>query len=265
MSRKVSMVVIDVVLAPSGVAVQSNVALLLLVCMLISTIVWKPFEKRHLGILEILSLSTSSCTLWLGTFFWSMDNKKDATFLSTVSVTIIFINVMFMLYLLKVFFHDTCRDYDVVNKFRKLGKVARNRLRRGWSDDISASGGSKPGTAEVTSRKLELTSVRTKRVNNKCGDKSKATITTSQQIGDNALEGKISSINQALNIFNGEVPQHTKETQREVPTSPARPAVLSRKVTYVPEGWMKFFTDEGKPYYVNPNNESQWEKPPGND
>jgi hypothetical protein len=63
------MVVIDVVLAPSGVAVQSNVALLLLVCMLFATTAWKPFEKQHLGKLEMCSLTTSSGTLWLGTFF----------------------------------------------------------------------------------------------------------------------------------------------------------------------------------------------------
>ena len=58
---------------------------------------------------------------------------------------------------------------------------------------------------------------------------------------------------------------HTEETQWEVPTAPARPTALSRKVTYMPEGWGKLFTDEGVGYYVDPENKTQWEKPPGND
>ena len=58
---------------------------------------------------------------------------------------------------------------------------------------------------------------------------------------------------------------HTEETQWEVPTAPARPTTLSRKVTYMPQGWSKLFTDEGAGYYVDPENKSQWEKPPGND
>ena len=57
----------------------------------------------------------------------------------------------------------------------------------------------------------------------------------------------------------------TEETQWEVPTAPVRPAALSRKVTHMPEGWRKLFTDEGLGYYVDPDNKSQWEKPPGND
>ena len=57
----------------------------------------------------------------------------------------------------------------------------------------------------------------------------------------------------------------TEETQWEVPTAPVRPAALSRKVTHMPEGWRKLFTDEGAGYYVDPENKTQWEKPPGND
>ena len=41
-------------------------------------------------------------------------------------------------------------------------------------------------------------------------------------------------------------------------------AKLSKKATFMPQGWTKFFTTEGEGYYVGPNRTSQWEKPPGN-
>ena len=54
-------------------------------------------------------------------------------------------------------------------------------------------------------------------------------------------------------------------TVREMPAeAEARPAKLDRKITFMPEGWSKLFTDEGKGYYVNPIGNSQWEKPPNN-
>ena len=71
MLRKVCMVFIDVVLGPYGVAVQTLSALLLMVCMLVCTIIARPFDKRQVANLEILSLCTSSATLWLRAFFWA--------------------------------------------------------------------------------------------------------------------------------------------------------------------------------------------------
>ena len=155
-----------------------------------------------------------------------------------------------------------------------------------------SSGGSQPGTAEITDRELEMTVSRTKRPNDQSRGKSKTTTTTSKQRGRRAHERAVSSGNPAaLDVATGELPQqpqlpegwrrvmdatdsagryyyinsHTEETQWEVPTAPARPTALSRKVTYMPQGWSKLFTDEGAGYYVDPENKSQWEKPPGND
>ena len=57
----------------------------------------------------------------------------------------------------------------------------------------------------------------------------------------------------------------TGKVQWEMPAeAEARPAKLDRKITFMPEGWSKLFTDEGKGYYVNPIGTSQWEKPPNN-
>merc|ERR1711990_498892 len=60
MLRKVSMVMIDVVLGPSGVAVQALVALLMLALMFFATSKVSPFEQPHILRLEMISLSTSS-------------------------------------------------------------------------------------------------------------------------------------------------------------------------------------------------------------
>ena len=106
--------------------------------------------------------------------------------------------------------------------------------------------------------------------------------------GRRAHESTVSAGNPALDVATGEQPKlpegwrrvmddtdgagkyyyingHTEETQWEVPTAPARPTALSRKATHMPEGWSKLFTGEGQPYYVDPNNRTQWKKPPGND
>ena len=41
---------------------------------------------------------------------------------------------------------------------------------------------------------------------------------------------------------------------------------LSRKTTYMPDGWARGFTDMGEKYYIAPGGqETQWERPPGND
>ena len=115
MLRKVSMVMIDVVLGPSGVAVQALVALLLLVLMFVATLQTKPFEQPHILRLEMISLSTSSLTLWLGSFFWATNNSKDH---EGLSIFIVIINVIFLIYLTT----DTCHDFRLLllNKITDL-------------------------------------------------------------------------------------------------------------------------------------------------
>ena len=55
----------------------------------------------------------------------------------------------------------------------------------------------------------------------------------------------------------------TDKVQWEMPAE-ARPTKLNRKPTFMPKGWEKMFTEEGKCYYIDPIGTSQWEKPPGN-
>ena len=95
MLRKVSMVMIDVVLGPSGVAVQALVSLLMMVLMFFATLHFRPFAAPHIGRLELYSLSTSFMTLWMGSFFWASKNKTASTF---ISVLIVLINVVFLLF-----------------------------------------------------------------------------------------------------------------------------------------------------------------------
>jgi hypothetical protein len=127
MIRKVCMVFIDVVLGPYGVAVQALVALLLLVCMLVSTIVARPFNKRHLGNLEILSLMTSSGTLWLGAFFWAIARETAMVLHQIVSITIVVINVVFMAYLFLILGKDACQDYGVADRLTRLTGMIEHR------------------------------------------------------------------------------------------------------------------------------------------
>jgi len=112
MLRKVSMVMIDVVLGPKGVAVQALVALMLLVLMLAATSKMIPFEARHIWRLEMLSLTTSYLSLWLGSFFWSSVNDEATEIV--LSFLVVAINVLFLVYLIVVLVGDTCRDYNIV-------------------------------------------------------------------------------------------------------------------------------------------------------
>ena len=193
-----------------------------------------------------------------------------------------------MLYLFGVFFKDAWRESAVVKKIRKLGNAARNSslgqqfLSRASGRDSGGtaftSGGSQPGTAEATDRELEMTVLRTKRANDQSGDHNKTNIST-KKMGRTAHK-RTRELPQQPKLPEGwrrvmdatdsagkyyYINGHTEETQWEVPTAPARPAAHSRKVTHMPEGWRKLFTDEGVGYYVDPENKTQWEKPPGND
>ena len=124
MLRKVSMVMIDVVLGPSGVAVQALVALLMLALMFFATSKVSPFEQPHILRLEMISLSTSSLTLWLGSFFWATNNSNDH---EGLSIFIVIINVIFLVYLTTTLVGDTCRDYKVVEA---VTVVKRNTMQR---------------------------------------------------------------------------------------------------------------------------------------
>ena len=81
MTRKVLMVLIDVVLAPAGVAVQALMAMLLLSAMFAVTLVVKPFENPILQALELASLLVSLSTLWMGSFFWAANDNDLHTVL----------------------------------------------------------------------------------------------------------------------------------------------------------------------------------------
>ena len=124
MVRKVGMVMVDVVLAPSGVAVQALVALLMLVLMIQATTRWSPFESPHIGALEMLSLSTSSLTLWLGCFFWASENADLAM---AFSALIVVINLIFIIYLTFVLVGDAFRDYRIVQKVKSVKDKVKSR------------------------------------------------------------------------------------------------------------------------------------------
>ena len=125
MLRKVSMVMIDVVLGPSGVAVQALVALLMMSMMFQITSKVSPFEEPHILRLELISLFTSFLTLWLGSFFWATDDLDSH---EGISVLIVLINVFFLLYLFVITVGDSCRDYKVVEKTKDLKRKMFNRL-----------------------------------------------------------------------------------------------------------------------------------------
>ena len=120
MIRKVLMVLIDVVLAPAGVAVQALMAMLLLSAMFAVTLVVKPFENPILQALELASLLVSLSTLWMGSFFWAA-NDND---LHTVLSAIIFIaNVVFLVVTFFVLLRGGCQDYQVKHHIIELGRT----------------------------------------------------------------------------------------------------------------------------------------------
>merc|ERR1711865_713596 len=119
MLRKVSMVMIDVVLGPYGVGVQALVSQLMMMVVLIATLHFRPFAAPHIGRLELYSLSTAFMTLWLGSFFWATKNLTASMY---ISILIVVINVVFMLYLMVVLVGDAFRDYEVVKKVKFYGR-----------------------------------------------------------------------------------------------------------------------------------------------
>jgi hypothetical protein len=138
MLRKVSMVMIDVVLGPTGVGVQALVSQLMMVLMFIATLQYQPFEAPHIGRLELFSLSTSFMTLWMGSFFWASDNKP---FGIVVSILIVIINIVFVLYLFATLVGDAFRDYKVVQKVKRIGRNSWLSKRLSISSSTSSTTG----------------------------------------------------------------------------------------------------------------------------
>jgi hypothetical protein len=116
---------IDVVLGPKGVAVQALVALMLLVLMLAATSKMTPFEAQHIWRLEMLSLTTSFLSLWLGSFFWSSVNDEATDIV--LSFLVVTINVLFLVYLVVVLVGDTCQDYNIVETASTLKRKVSHR------------------------------------------------------------------------------------------------------------------------------------------
>ena len=129
MARKVSMVMIDVVLGPLGVVVQSNVALLMLFLNFNVTLLFQPFEAKHIAKLELISLGISFMTLWLGSFYWSTTNE---TFSVLLTVLIVFINAIFLVCLMHTLIGDGCRDYHVVQNISKVHQKLSIKLRQSY-------------------------------------------------------------------------------------------------------------------------------------
>ena len=165
MLRKVSMVMIDVVLGPSGVAVQALVALLMLALMFFATSKVSPFEQPHILRLEMISLSTSSLTLWLGSFFWATNNS---TYHEGLSIFIVIINVIFLVYLTTTLVGDTCRDYKVVeavkvvkrNTMKRVSSYRSNKGNNSSSSSSSSSNSNSNGSSSSTASAEESRSTR---------------------------------------------------------------------------------------------------------
>jgi hypothetical protein len=94
----------------------------MLISMFFATLQWKPFEALHVGRLEIISLFVSFMTLWMGSFFWASDNVELAV---SASVFIVIINIVFILYLLITLISDTCHDYKIVQRVKRLSHMCR--------------------------------------------------------------------------------------------------------------------------------------------
>ena len=127
MLRKVSMVMVDVVLGPSGVAVQALIALFMLALMFVGTSKASPFEEPHILRLEMMSLTTSLLTLWLGSFFWAT-TSNDSDLHMGISILIFAINIIFLLYFAKILVRDTCRDFKVVEIIKDVKKKGTRRI-----------------------------------------------------------------------------------------------------------------------------------------
>ena len=144
------MVLISILLAPAGVAVQANVSQLLLFAMFNATLLYRPFEAPHVARLELLSIGTSFSTLWLGTFFWALD---DSFFAIVLSILIVTINVVFILRLVQTMIGDTCRDYKVVSRVGNLRKyLSRRNLSAQEPQSWGSDQGSQTHTTEARGR-----------------------------------------------------------------------------------------------------------------
>lgn len=302
MLRKVCMVFIDVVLGPYGVAVQALVALLLLVCMLVSTIVARPFQQRHLGNLEIFSLCTSSSTLWLGAFFWAVERESAMTLHQIVSILIVGINVIFMAFLFYVLGKDACRDYGVADRFSRFSRMID---RRSVSSESSGGEGIAKGTAslgdileamrnandndqqhqacEGESLKKEEGRGEGKGAAAKVSNHNRVTSVGNPLVNNNKNEAQHANgvgIASASTLPTGWIELSdeasgasyysntlTGNVQWERPTASASVlqggGMLRRIGTFIPEGWQRI-NSNGQKYYVTPTGSSQWEKPPGN-
>ena len=139
MLRKVSMVMIDVVLGPAGVGVQALVSQLMLSLMFFATLQYRPLRAPHIGRLELFSLSVSFMTLWMGSFFWASPDTDEFSMVN--SVLIVIINVIFVVVLCVVLVGDACHDYEVVKKV----KVS---ARKTWLRASSLRGSSMNGDEE---------------------------------------------------------------------------------------------------------------------
>ena len=80
MFRKVAMIFISVLLSSLGRIVQALAVILLLITFLFFTIRKKPYQTRRLNELEIVSLLTSSITIYCGVFFLSHRDMNESTF-----------------------------------------------------------------------------------------------------------------------------------------------------------------------------------------
>ena len=84
MFRKVAIFFIAVFLAFLGRIVQALVLIIVLVLYLFYTLKKRPFITRRLNELEIVSLVSSSITIYCGIFFISSRDSLDPTFTPTI-------------------------------------------------------------------------------------------------------------------------------------------------------------------------------------
>jgi hypothetical protein len=151
------MVMIDVVLGPLGVVVQSNVALLMLFLNFNATLLFQPFEAKHIARLELISLGISFMTLWLGSFYWSTTNE---TFSVLLTVLIVIINTIFLVCLLHTLIGDGCRDYQVVQTISKIrikmrqSHIERNLVLQEGPEKNERVGSSVEKDSEVADRNI---------------------------------------------------------------------------------------------------------------
>ena len=91
MFRKVAMIFITVFLSSLGRIVQALSVILLLIFYLFYAIRKKPYTTRRLNELEIISLLTSSTTIYCGVFFLSSRETTDPSFTPNVDSKLFFI------------------------------------------------------------------------------------------------------------------------------------------------------------------------------